>query len=772
MIIGILNPELIKDAQGVFFCYNKPHMTLKRLELHGFKSFAKKALFDFTAPVTAVVGPNGSGKSNVVEAIRFVLGEQSSKSLRSKSGADLIFKGSRLIPKMNRASATIVFDNASRAFQLPSLSGTLSLDFDEISITREVFADGTNEYRINGSSVRLRDVHELIGSVHIGASGHHIISQGEADRLLNAKPAERREILEEALGLRLYHYRINESTKKLEKTRELMKETEILRRELAPHLKFLKKQVERVEQAENMRTELSELYRTYLVMEESVVTYEMKRLNNELQKIDYTRNEKAQILETMSASPAEQTVSHFQARLSEFHTKKRQLEQNESELTRTIGRIEGTVAALSRVIPESGKPILPIDRAVITDFINNLKRDIDSALNHDELSSVRTSLHSVKTIIESFKSAHLETHTEAVDHSQELNQLKNELSGLENQLKNIQQEMIVVDQEIIAVETSISTEQESLRTSDRTRFEYETVIRELDHQQQLIKRDITSMSDRFELLQNEYRVAAELLGESMMGIRGSGSYDPNEFNIHEHNQRKSTIDRLKIRLEDMGGGGSGDIMREYDETVERDAYLSQQLADLEKSVTDLESIISELKELLTDEFKKGISKINTVFEKFFMTMFGGGSAKLETINIIPKKRKTDDESDEYIDEDAVPEQGIDIDVNLPRKKVKDLEMLSGGERSLTSIALLFALSQVNPPPFLVLDETDAALDEANSKKYGDMIETLAKETQLIVVTHNRETMSRASILYGVTLGSDDASTLLSIKFEEAVKVAK
>jgi chromosome segregation protein len=89
MIIGILNPELIKDAQGVFFCYNKPHMTLKRLELHGFKSFAKKALFDFTAPVTAVVGPNGSGKSNVVEAIRFVLGEQSSKSLRSKSGADL-----------------------------------------------------------------------------------------------------------------------------------------------------------------------------------------------------------------------------------------------------------------------------------------------------------------------------------------------------------------------------------------------------------------------------------------------------------------------------------------------------------------------------------------------------------------------------------------------------------------------------------------------------------------------------------------------------------
>jgi chromosome segregation protein len=113
-----------------------------------------------------------------------------------------------------------------------------------------------------------------------------------------------------------------------------------------------------------------------------------------------------------------------------------------------------------------------------------------------------------------------------------------------------------------------------------------------------------------------------------------------------------------------------------------------------------------------------------------------------------------------------------VHVNLPEKKVKELNMLSGGERSLVSIALLFAISQVNPPPFLVLDETDAALDEANSRRYGDMIELLAEYSQLIVVTHNRETMSRASVLYGVTLGSDGGSKLLSIKFDEAVKVAK
>ena len=113
-----------------------------------------------------------------------------------------------------------------------------------------------------------------------------------------------------------------------------------------------------------------------------------------------------------------------------------------------------------------------------------------------------------------------------------------------------------------------------------------------------------------------------------------------------------------------------------------------------------------------------------------------------------------------------------LDVSLPNKRIKGLEMLSGGERALTSIALIFAMSQVHPPLFIILDETDAALDEANSRRYGDMIEALAQKSQLILITHNRETMSRAGILYGVTMGSDGVSKLLSVKFDDAVSVAK
>ena len=153
---------------------------------------------------------------------------------------------------------------------------------------------------------------------------------------------------------------------------------------------------------------------------------------------------------------------------------------------------------------------------------------------------------------------------------------------------------------------------------------------------------------------------------------------------------------------------------------------------------------------------------------------------------INKKKGTDEnEKNEYdaniqmdtndtnnTNEEEEIESGILINVSLPKKKVKELHALSGGERSLTSIALLFAMSRVNPPPFLVLDETDAALDESNSRKYGDMVEKLSKFSQLILVTHNRETMSHAGTLYGVTIGSDGASHILSVKFEEAVVIAK
>ena len=243
-----------------------------------------------------------------------------------------------------------------------------------------------------------------------------------------------------------------------------------------------------------------------------------------------------------------------------------------------------------------------------------------------------------------------------------------------------------------------------------------------------------------------------------------------------HDARRA-IDKLKIRLEEHSGIGS-EVISEYENAKERDAFLTKELVDIETSSKNLELLIIDLKKVLDERFTAGIQTINERFGEFFKTMFGGGNAFLSIT--MEKKRKSksslEDFDPELVEgENTEPEgfeRGIEVHVSLPEKKVKELTMLSGGERSLVSIALLFAISQVNPPPFLVLDETDAALDEANSRRYGDMVERLSEYSQLIVVTHNRETMSRAGVLFGVTLGADGGSKLLSIKFDEAVKVAK
>ena len=150
-------------------------MYLKSLELTGFKSFAKKTALEFKTPITAVVGPNGSGKSNIAEAFRFVLCEQSVKSMRGKRTEDLIWNGSPEAPRFARASVKIIFDNSRRFF---------NVDFEEVSIERVIYRDASSEYLLNGTRVRLRDIYELLSVAHIGASGHHIISQGEADKIL------------------------------------------------------------------------------------------------------------------------------------------------------------------------------------------------------------------------------------------------------------------------------------------------------------------------------------------------------------------------------------------------------------------------------------------------------------------------------------------------------------------------------------------------------------------------------------------------------------
>ena len=753
-------------------------MYLKSLEVSGFKSFAKKAILHFNSPITSIVGPNGSGKSNVAESFRFALGEQSVKSLRGKRGEDLIWNGGGDSGRANRASVKLTFDNSRRIFP--------SIDFDEVSIERVVNRDNSNEYILNGSQVRLKDISELLAGAHIGSTGHQIISQGEADRILTASIRERREMIEDALGLKVYQWKKLESLRKLEKTEENMKQVESLRREIAPHLRFLKKQVEKVEKAQELRRDLVDLYKVYFSEEESYLRGEISKAQNEIAgpkkemvELEHALEHAKKILtDSKNKDRKSDEVISLESQISNVRREK-------DTIVRELGRLEGELGANNRAIDKEKEKQKRDEFKTI--YLKDLEEVVSNIEGLHSIDDVKELFHEVITTLKGFISRHRSNTDSAMiaEAEVEITRLTKQKAEFDRKLMSISIDETKLKRQYDQVKEAIDKEKDTNREAEKDVFK-------IIARQNEVRNLVSNLGARLESLQHEEENFKRELGEAgNIGGRDAITFDKSgtySGDRSHQEERRRQIERIKVRLEDAGAGGGAEILKEFKETEERDAFLAKEVEDLEKAKKDLVQLVADLDVRIDFEFKSGILKINAEFHKYFTLMFGGGKAELTVVKEMKRRKKSDlaelndtlanresagmlGLSDEEDLEEAGPE-GLDVSVSLPKKKIKGLVMLSGGERALTSIALLFAISQVNPPPFIILDETDAALDEANSKKYGDMIENLSKHSQLILITHNRETMSRAGIIYGVTMGADGASKLLSIAFEEAAAVAK
>ncbi|HEX9018647.1 MAG TPA: AAA family ATPase, partial [Anaerolineaceae bacterium] len=227
---------------------------LKSLELHGYKTFASRTLFEFPGDITAVVGPNGSGKSNIADSLRWVLGEQSYTLLRGRKTEDMIFSGSEMRPRAGMASATITFSNED---------GWLPIDFNEVSITRRAYRDGQNEYLLNGQRVRLKEISELLARSGLAERTYTIIGQGLVDAALSLKPEERRKFFEEAAGIGLYRGRREEALNRLDQTRRNLERVLDILSELEPRLGSLEKQARRAIEYDRIRADLRLLLRDW-----------------------------------------------------------------------------------------------------------------------------------------------------------------------------------------------------------------------------------------------------------------------------------------------------------------------------------------------------------------------------------------------------------------------------------------------------------------------------------------------------------------------------
>lgn len=732
-------------------------MQLQSIELTGFKSFAKKSELKFDTPISAIVGPNGSGKSNVAEAFRFVLGEQSIKSMRGKRGEDLIWNGAGSEPRANRAGVKLTFDNTNRIF---------NIDFPQVSIERVVHRDGENDYFINGSSVRLKDILELLAGAKIGASGHHIISQGEADKILNSNAKERKAMIEDALGLRIYQYKRIESERKLKKTFENIAQVESLRKEIAPHLKFLKKQMEKIEKTESMRNELLSLAKEYFKRESThledsfrEVREEREPLEKSLEALSQELAEAKKILEGNAKKEKKDYV------VLELESEIAGVRVHKSSHERELGKLEGLIGAEERIIKKERELIESNEHKLIP------LRDVEDLARNIELLEVAKEIKdAVKQFIKNMKETH---HTKNMaDAEESLKSLRKEQAKIEKSLTELETKEQKLIEKYEELKKEIEREKDTSRDAEKSLFRIMSEENDLRAKLSVIK----GREENLRLLEAAYKRDLEetghLIGPEVLRFKDLVVELEGDRNRQE--ERRREIEKLRIRLEDAGVSGTDEVEKEYKEVSERDEFLTRELLDLEKSAQSLRELIENLEERLAVEFSEGLKKINKSFGDLFTSMFGGGDAHLSLTKT--KKSATEaileGEDSVDIDEEEVVEEGLEIGVSLPRKKIRNLMMLSGGERALTSIALIFAVSQVNPPPFIILDETDAALDESNSKKYGDLVEALSKHSQLILITHNRETMSRAGVIYGVTMSSGGVSKLLSIEFEEAVQVAK
>lgn len=758
-------------------------MYLKHLSISGFKSFAKKSDLEFTAPITAIVGPNGSGKSNVAESFRFVLGEQSVKSMRGKRGEDLIFNGSDSVSRGNRAQVSVLLDNQKRVFPM---------DFDEILVSRTVHRDGQNEYEINGSKVRLKDVQELLAAANIGSTGHHIISQGEADRILSSSPKERREMIEDALGLKVYQYKKTEAEKKLKKTRDNVEQVQSLRREVAPHLKFLERQVKKIERAIELRKELSTKYLEYLKREDTYIAHHFDRLNK-------ARREPAEALEVMKealvTAKEKLAASEKDEKSDELVKLEEQLSKvrgDRQTLLRKDGQLEGQVSFLERRIKQieasaKDQTDTPIPSAEVKKVIEAVEAAVDKHSQSDAVPVLQRALQDIVHTLRKFLSQAVGSVTISTEaEEKEMADIMKERESLVKELREAEQSEQELTRQYDELRASIEAESQESREAEREVFRIVAEQRDKENEIARIDNELAVLERDRNEFKRELQEAVTLIGrdaaqyfnfEIVVDGKAVGNAAIASESREEQRERRRELEKMKIRLEELGGSND-DIEKEYKEVKERDEFLEREITDLEESIVKLEELIKDLTEQLNEHFVGGIEKIGVEFNRFFTLMFGGGEAKI--VRVKPKIKQTKKEMNEFGDEVEVSEEvedeeaqeGIELSVKLPNKRVSGLDMLSGGERALTSIALIFAMSQVNPPLFIILDETDAALDEANSRRYGDMIEALAQKSQLILITHNRETMSRAGVLYGVTMAGDGVSKLLSVKLDDAVAVAK
>ena len=731
-------------------------MQLKHIKLSGFKSFVDPTKISFPTNMVGVVGPNGCGKSNVIDAIRWVLGELSAKNLRGESMVDVIFNGSEKRKASGQCSIELLFDNSSAKI------GGEYASYNEVSIKRVMTRDAQSDYFINNAKCRRKDVQDIFLGTGLGPSSYAIIEQGMVSKLVSAKPDELRTHIEEAAGVSKYRERRRETESRIKRTKENLSRVKDIRDEIGRLIKRLENQAKAAEKYKKLNDEKSQIELDTAIL----FSLEAKNNRDDLQKKLDSFNRDLKIKNAESETIQSQ-IDQFRTENESVLTEYESAQKNFYSIGAEIAKREANLQNINKTENET--------KFKLEKTKENLEKAKETEKNFDELSPSEQAIHILNEIIATLKKYSIQNDS-ILDKANKLKVLLAEILNIASaQSKTLTEEYQSrqedLSKEIFEAEKLKSSIEEEMQTYVEESSQAESVLISLRQKQSKFNEDLRSLENNKSIVELDSRSISEKITNIRLDLK---TY---EINLENSNKKikAAGIDIEKIdftkyedlsisELEDKLADIEAKIIRlgainlaapeEIEEESKRKEELDKQYDDLIEALDKLNGAIKKIDNETKTIFKDSFDAVNIKLKEVFPKLFGGGLAELN-----------------LTDDDPL-HAGVILMARPPGKKNSSISQLSGGEKALTALALVFAIFDLNPAPFCLLDEVDAPLDDLNTLRFINMVEEMSKTVQFIFITHNKVSMERSDYLMGVTMQEAGVSRMVSVDVNKALELAE
>ena len=793
-------------------------MEFKKIQLNGFKSFAEKTNFLIEDGLTGIVGPNGCGKSNIVESLRWCMGETSAKSMRGSGMEDVIFSGTSNKPSKNIAEVSISLSNENKdgPFQYKEL--------DEIQIRRKIEKDKGSKFYINDKEVRAKDAQMFFADLSTGAHSPSIISQGRIGALVTAKPVDRRAVLEEAAGISGLHARRHEAELRLGAAENNLKRADELRRQQEKQLAGLQKQAEEAAKYKFVSEEIKKieagLYYLRLKDIENEINLEnqinndagseVKKFNDKIEELEKQIN-----LETEKVNPVRNKNIENISKIQRLNLELKSLDEENERITEEITNIKSSLKTIDEDIDR--------EKSIVIDANSNEKRlkeekheliEIDSKYydtekqSNEDLNAAKnklnlgidkvkelinaqkndeaiTILDSCKIIIEEYADSYSKNQNikkESVKRNERIKIIEKEIESWKNLLMNSEkminelnerkQKLINKLEELEKQPQSQAEKKgqisESLRLAEKEKQENEIIIEETDIKISNLNSELNkTKEDTIQIRERKASSGATIEGlkkrkndlldrvETELGLNENNILEFSNLEKNEEFPDAVTQEEL-LDKKKRAREKLGSVNLRADEETEK--YESE-IKKMEQDRQDLVTAIIKLKESINELNQRGRERLLEAFER----------VNRKFNEVYTKLFNGGNAKLELVDSDDPLDAGLELLVSPPGKRLQSITLLSGGEQALTALSLIFAVFLSNPSPICVLDEVDAPLDDANVTRFCNLLYELTKitSTRFIIVTHHALTMSKMDRLYGITMPEKGVSQLVAVDLQKA-----